>query len=124
MYRNNQPEPNPNSKIQSSKLSCMSQNAIVVGGSIAGYLAAHVLSKHFKEIILIEKDNYTEEGNKVRNGVPQANHVHILLVKGREILEDFFPDLEVELLKKRANKIDFLKDSRYRLPSGWAPRFD
>jgi len=64
--------------------------AIVIGGSIAELLAACVLSNYFKEIILIEKDNYVE-GAKVRNGVPQANHVHILLVKGREILQDFFP---------------------------------
>ena len=97
--------------------------AIVMGGSIAGYLAARVLSGHFKEVVLIEKDNYTED-NTIRNGVPQASHVHILLVRGKEILEDFFPDLERDLLKAGANKIDFLNDSKYRLPSGWAPKFD
>ena len=96
--------------------------AIVIGGSIAGFLAARVLSDHFEEIILIEKDNYIED-DKARNGVPQANHVHILLVKGKEILQEFFPELEEDLVKKGANKIDFLKDSRYRLPSGWAPKF-
>ena len=29
-----------------------------------------------------------------------------------------------EIVKKGANKIDFLNDSRYRLPSGWAPKFN
>ena len=101
----------------------MSRRAVVIGGSIAGFLASHVLSKYFEEVILIEKDRYTDD-NTIRNGVPQANHVHLLLVKGREILEEFFPNLEDELIKKGANKIDFLKDSRYRLPTGWAPRFD
>ena len=101
----------------------MPEKAIVIGGSIAGLLAAHVLSDHFEEIILIEKDNYVED-DKIRNGIPQANHVHILLVKGREILQDFFPELEKDLVKKGANKIDFLNDSRYRLPSGWAPKFN
>ncbi|MDH3279320.1 MAG: hypothetical protein OEM17_04035 [Nitrosopumilus sp.] len=96
--------------------------AVVIGGSIAGLLAARVLSDHFEEIILIEKDNYIED-DKARNGVPQANHVHILLVKGKEILQEFFPELEEDLVKKGANNIDFLKDSRYRLPSGWAPKF-
>ena len=96
--------------------------AIVIGGSIAGLLAARVLSDYFEEIILIEKDNYVED-DQVRNGVPQANHVHILLVKGREILQDFFPELEEDLVKKGANKIDFLNDSRYHLPSGLAPKF-
>lgn len=101
----------------------MLRKAIVIGGSIAGLLASHVLSDHFEEVILIEKDNYVENG-KVRNGTPQGNHIHILLVKGREILQDFFPELEKDLVKKGANKIDFLNDTRYRLPSGWAPRFN
>jgi len=73
--------------------------AIVIGGSIAGLLAARVLSDYFKEVILIEKDNYVV-GDKVRNGAPQANHVHILLVKGKEIILDFFPELEKDLVKR------------------------
>ena len=56
-----------------------------------------VLSEHFK-VVLIEKDNYTDY-NTIRNRIHQANHVHILLVRGREILEDFFPNLEKELLR-------------------------
>lgn len=98
------------------------KKAIVVGGSVAGLLAAHVLSNHFEDVTLIEKDNYPDD-DAPRQGVPQANHVHILLVKGKMILENFFPELEKDLLKKGANKIDFLDDSRYRLPTGWAPKF-
>ena len=101
----------------------MQEKAIVIGGSISGLLAARVLSDYFKEVILIEKDNCIDNG-KVRIGTPQANHIHILLVKGREILQDFFPELEGDLLKKGANKIDFLNNSRYHLPSGWAPKFN
>ncbi|NNL58784.1 MAG: 2-polyprenyl-6-methoxyphenol hydroxylase-like oxidoreductase [Nitrosopumilus sp.] len=101
----------------------MQEKAMVIGGSIAGLLAARVLSDHFKDIILIEKDSSMDDG-KARIETPQANHIHILLVRGREILQGFFPELEKELLKKGANKIDFLNDSRYRLPSGWAPKFN
>ena len=101
----------------------MLEKAVVVGGSITGLLAARVLSDYFKEVILIERDNY-KPIDKVRRGTPQANHIHILLVKGKEILLNFFPELERDLLKKGANKIDFLNDSRYRLPSGWAPKFN
>ena len=101
----------------------VSKKAIVIGGGIAGLLAARVLSNHFEEVILIEKDNYPDDG-KIRNGTPQANHVHVLLVKGKEILQDFFPELEMDLIKHGASKIDFLDDSRYRLPSGWAPKFN
>jgi len=80
--------------------------AIVIGGSIAGLLAARVLSDYFKEIILIEKDNYVE-GNKVRNGVPQANHVHILLVKGRKYFKILFQFWKRILSKKGQTRLTF-----------------
>ena len=68
----------------------ISEKAVVIGGGIAGLLTARVLSDYFEKVLLVEKDIY--EGNdSIRNGTPQANHVHILLVKGREILQDFFP---------------------------------
>ena len=101
----------------------LSKNAIVMGCSVAGLLAAHVLSNHFEDVTIIEKDNYPNDDDVIRKGVPQTNHVHILLAKGKMILEKFFPELEKDLLQKGANKIDFLDDSRYRLPSGWAPKF-
>ncbi len=101
----------------------MQEKAIVIGGSIAGLLAARVLSDHFKEVIIIEKDYYSDN-NDVRSGIPQANHIHTLLVRGKEILLEFFPELEKDLLEKGANKIYFLNDVRYRLPSGWAPKFN
>ncbi|MGI9565950.1 MAG: NAD(P)/FAD-dependent oxidoreductase [Nitrosopumilus sp.] len=98
--------------------------AVVIGGSIAGLLTARVLSDHFQKVILIERDRYEDNNNKVRKVIPQANHVHLLLAKGREILQDFFPEIEQDLVKNGANKIDFLNDGRYRLPSGWAQRFE
>jgi len=98
--------------------------AVVIGGSIAGLLTARVLSDHFQKVILVERDRYEDDDNKVRKGTPQANHIHLLLAKGREILQDFFPEIELDLVKNGANKIDFLNDGRYRLPSGWAQRFE
>jgi len=98
--------------------------AVVIGGSIAGLLTARVLSDHFQKVILVERDRYEDDDNKVRKGTPQANHIHLLLAKGREILQDFFPEIEQDLVKNGANKIDFLNDGRYRLPSGWAQRFE
>ena len=100
------------------------KNSIVIGGSIAGLLTARVLSDYFENVTLIEKDKYQNNNNNIRRGTPQANHIHLLLVKGRQILTDFFPKLEEDLLKKGANKIDFLNDGRYLLPTGWAQKFN
>ena len=96
---------------------------VVIGGGIAGLLASRVLSGHFANVVLIEKDHYPENVGP-RNGTPQANHVHVLLMKGKQLLTDLFPNLERNLLDKGAHKIDLLADARYLLKTGWAMSFD
>ncbi len=66
------------------------RHAVVLGGSLAGLLAARVLSDHFERVTLIERDVYPET-SETRRGIPQANHVHGLLLRGRQILEELFP---------------------------------
>ena len=101
----------------------MLRKAVVIGGSIAGVLTARVLSDYYDDVVIVERDQI-KTNSSTRNGIPQANHIHLLLVKGRNIIQNYFPELEGKLLKKGANKIDFLKDGKYLLPSGWAQRFD
>ena len=66
------------------------KHAVVLGGSLAGLLAARVLADHFEHVTLIERDVYTDNC-ETRRGIPQANHVHGLLVRGRQIIEELFP---------------------------------
>jgi flavin-dependent dehydrogenase len=35
--------------------------AVVIGGGIAGLLASRVLSEHFAQVVIIEKDHYPED---------------------------------------------------------------
>ena len=83
--------------------------AVVTGGSIAGKLAARVLSDFFKEVILIEKD---KKNNHVisRKGVPQGVQGHVLLKSGEEIIEELFPGIIQELSLNGAKKSDFAGD--------------
>lgn len=99
------------------------KKSIVIGGSFAGLIASRILSDFFGNVILIEKDFFpvSLEGRK---GTPQANHIHILLAKGKQILMDYFPNLEKKLLENGANKIDFLEDGKFLLATGWAKRFN
>ncbi len=46
-------------------------HAVVIGGSMAGLLAAHVLSDHFEQVTLIERDRLTGDA-EARKGVPQG----------------------------------------------------
>ncbi len=66
--------------------------AIVIGGGIAGLLAARVLSEHFEQVIIIERDTLTGEA-ETRKGIPQGRHVHGLLARGAVIMGEYFPDL-------------------------------
>ncbi|MEM8533381.1 MAG: 2-polyprenyl-6-methoxyphenol hydroxylase-like oxidoreductase [Chloroflexota bacterium] len=75
------------------------QHAVVIGGGIAGLLAARVLTDHFDRVTIIERDAYPDSPNH-RKGAPQSRHAHILMVLGRNIIDSLFPGMIDEL---RAN---------------------
>lgn len=89
---------------------------------MAGLLAARVLTDHFDRVTVIERDRFAEAPSP-RRGVPQARHVHILLARGRLILEQLFPGIEAELIAQGAVKIDVTADLLFLGVAGWLPRF-
>jgi 2-polyprenyl-6-methoxyphenol hydroxylase-like FAD-dependent oxidoreductase len=98
--------------------------AIVIGGSMAGLLATRVLSSHFAKVILLDRDQFPD-GPTPRKGVPQARHAHLLLAKGRMILEGLFPELPSDLLAAGAvPPLDLAADMAWLSPVGWGPRFN
>jgi 2-polyprenyl-6-methoxyphenol hydroxylase-like FAD-dependent oxidoreductase len=68
---------------------------------MAGLLAARVLSSHFAQVTIIERDRLTEDAEP-RKGVPQGRHVHSLLACGVVIMGEYFPDLFPALAKDGA----------------------
>src|ERR1700742_2050401 len=64
--------------------------ACVLGGSIAGLLAARVLADHAQRVIVVERDVVNVEGHS-RPGVPQDQQVHTLLPGGLNWLERWLP---------------------------------
>ncbi len=71
-------------------------HALVIGGSMAGLLAARVLSEHFQHVTIVERDHLVDDGQP-RKGVPQGWHAHGLLLGGAALLETWFPDLSAGL---------------------------
>lgn len=67
-----------------------SQRAVVLGASLAGLLAARVLSERFAEVLLLERDELPT-GAAPRKGTPHAVQPHGLLARGRLVLEELFP---------------------------------
>lgn len=68
----------------------LGHRAVILGASMAGLLAARILSDRFREVWLIERD-VLPQGAAPRKGTPQAVHPHGLLARGREVLESLFP---------------------------------
>lgn len=64
--------------------------AIVLGGSVAGMLAARVLADHAEKVVIVERDGVTA-GTGMRPGVPQGTQIHALLAGGSRQLERWFP---------------------------------
>ena len=65
------------------------EHAVMVGGSMAGLLAARVLTDGYAKVTIIERDSMPD-ASVARRGVPQANHVHAMLEPARVILNDLF----------------------------------
>lgn len=97
-------------------------HAIVIGGSMAGLLAARVLTEHFARVTIIERDQLPT-APEIRNGVPQARHAHSLWIRGRSILEQYFPGLIEELRVEGAVFADVGKEVAWLSPMGWEPRY-
>ncbi|MER5553997.1 tryptophan 2,3-dioxygenase family protein [Streptomyces sp. NPDC002793] len=67
-------------------------HVVVMGGSVAGLLAAHVLADHAERVTIIERDRY-EDTPGPRAGVPQSRHTHVLLTSGMRALDELLPGL-------------------------------
>jgi len=87
------------------------KNAVVLGGSMAGLLAARVLTEHFDRVTVVDRDNPT--GSEVRRGVPQGRHAHGLLAAGLRVIEELFPGATDELIAGGAPVGDVLGNVRF-----------
>jgi len=90
-------------------------HALVIGGSLAGLLAAKVLSDHFERVTIVERDSFPLSPQP-RRGTPQANHVHALMPRGRLIVEQLFPGLHQEMIAAGAPLVDLARDIAWLTP--------
>jgi 2-polyprenyl-6-methoxyphenol hydroxylase-like FAD-dependent oxidoreductase len=89
-------------------------HAVVLGGSIAGLLAARVLADAYAGVTVIERDALSPS-YAVRHGVPQGRHAHFLLARGAQVLDELFPDMTAQLRADGAPTGDALDDTRMYL---------
>ena len=96
-------------------------NAIVIGGSMAGLLAARVLANSYRRVILVERDAL---GGAIesRRGVPQGRHTHGLLAGGHLALEKLFPGISDHSSGRRHPR-RHIGESRWFLEGDYHCRF-
>ncbi|MDQ0199220.1 FAD-dependent oxidoreductase [Neobacillus ginsengisoli] len=100
----------------------MKENAIVIGGGIAGKLAAKALSSYFQQVIILEADQECKE--KVpRKRVPQSSQPHVLLKSGEEAIEKLFPQFVAQLIEDGSIVSNFTKDLKWHHFGFWKQPF-
>lgn len=85
------------------------RHAVVVGGSLAGLFAAHVLAGHADRVTVVERDRLPD-GPEPRPGVPQGRHPHVLLQGGQVAMESLLPGFLAELREAGAPRVGMPSD--------------
>lgn len=98
--------------------------AVVIGGSMAGLVTARVLSDHFEEVVVVERDPIPDTLVEARKGVPQGRHLHALLARGGQLLEQLFPGLRAGAIAEGALLLDWGRDMAWHHFGGWKARHD
>src|SRR6185437_10077411 len=84
-------------------------HAVVFGASMAGLLTARTLTDFFDRVTVVERDPLPDippETAAARRGVPQGRHLHGLLPRGAQVLEDLFPGILDQLVLDGAHHMD------------------
>lgn len=86
--------------------------AIVIGGGIAGLSAAQALSSYYSEVEIYDSGKAS-----------QGNHLHVLLKKGQDILENLFPGIMLEFKNRECPEIDWAQDTLWENSHGVFPQY-
>ena len=98
-------------------MAALGDRAVVLGASMGGLLAARVLADFFETVTVVERDALLDDP-AVRRGVPQGRHVHVLLARGAQILDELFPGSLNELVAEGAPVWDDGELSKLHLSFG------
>ena len=95
----------------------LGERAIVVGAGIGGLFAARVLSDHFSEVIVLDRDR-EPVGSDTRKMVPQGDHFHVLLPGGLDAMTHWFDGFVDDLVETGSVEMRAGKDFYAFTPRG------
>lgn len=99
------------------------RTAIVIGASLAGMMAAHVAARRFERVLVLDRGD-EPTAMEPRRSVPQERHVHLLLQRGKRVLESLFPGFLAELEHHGAVVADASRDIQWFHHGRWKRRFE
>jgi 2-polyprenyl-6-methoxyphenol hydroxylase-like FAD-dependent oxidoreductase len=86
-------------------------HAVVLGAGMAGLLAARVLADAYHRVTVVERDELHATAEP-RRGVPQGRHIHGLLGRGQQALDELFGGFTDDLTASGVPTVDQLGDAR------------
>ena len=93
------------------RVSPVGEHAVVLGASVAGLLAARVLADAFERVTILDRDPLDAQLQlQPRRGVPQGQHIHVLMVAGQAVMEELAPGLADDLVAAGANVLDVSRE--------------
>ncbi|MFD8781101.1 FAD-dependent monooxygenase [Kitasatospora sp. NPDC059599] len=95
--------------------------AVVIGGGLAGLVAAWALRGHAERIVVVERDHYPAEA-AFRAGVPQGRHAHLVLEAGHRALEEMMPGIKQELMAAGALRVT-TSEVKWLSSAGWMAEY-
>ncbi|MEV8531903.1 pyridine nucleotide-disulfide oxidoreductase [Streptomyces sp. NPDC051211] len=98
------------------------RHAVVVGGGLAGMLAAASLDAHFDRVTVVERDTLPDSPEP-RRSLPQAHHAHLLWSGGARAIEQLVPGTTDRWLDAGARRIPLPTGLVSMSASGWFRRF-
>lgn len=101
-----------------SRIPKRGKRAVVIGAGMAGLSTARVLADCFDEVTVVDRDLLPDELT-ARRGVPQAEHIHVLLKAGSSTLEDLFPGFGEELASAGGLLTDNSRDNKFFTNGGF-----
>ncbi|MFF3246582.1 FAD-dependent monooxygenase [Streptomyces sp. NPDC002870] len=98
------------------------RRAVVIGGGLAGMLAAAVLTEYADEVTVVDRDTLPS-GPEARKSLPQAHHAHLLWSGGARAMEALLPGVTDRWLAAGARRIPLPTGLVSMSAQGWFRRW-
>jgi len=101
----------------------LGHRAIVIGGSLAGMLAARAIAPHFDEVVVLERDDLSGPAGP-RKLAPQSFHLHVLLKGGENAMERLAPGFRAAIEQSGSETLNPGKEFMSASDLGVANRYE